>query len=135
MEELENWANVKDMSKVSSNLLGMVTQNDAYWEETLNGKMGKTVTFWITYTKIVGLIQLMQRAVKKNDIALYCVFSIDIHIFHDKPPQLCSLDVLVFQRLWNTSQPNPQKVLTEGGFSVNRTRKSFAGVPVDTALE
>ena len=45
MEELENWANGKDMSKVSSNLLGMVTQNDAYWEETLNGKMGKTVTF------------------------------------------------------------------------------------------
>ena len=99
MEELENWANGKDMSKVSSNLLGMVTQNDAYWEETLNGKMGKTVTFWITYTKIVGLIQLMQRAIKKNDIALYCAFSIDIHIFHDKPPQLCSLDVLVFQRL------------------------------------
>ena len=33
------------------------------------------------------------------------------------------------------SQPDLQKILTEGGFSVNRTGKSFASVPVDMALE
>ena len=34
-----------------------------------------------------------------------------------------------------TSQPYLQKISTEGGFSVNRTGKSFASVPVDMALE
>ena len=34
-----------------------------------------------------------------------------------------------------TIQLDIENVLTEGGFSVNRTGKSFAGVPVDLALE
>ena len=34
-----------------------------------------------------------------------------------------------------TSQPNLQTFFTEGGFSINRTRKSFASVAVDIALE
>ena len=34
-----------------------------------------------------------------------------------------------------TSQPDLQQILTEGGFSVNRTGKSFASVPADKALE
>ena len=47
------------------------------------------------------------------------------------------MDVLEFLRLANleTSQPDLQKISTEGGFSVNRTGKSFASVPVDMALE
>ena len=47
------------------------------------------------------------------------------------------MDVLEFLRLANleTSQPDLQKISTEGGFSVNRTGKSFASVPVDLALE
>ena len=51
--------------------------------------------------------------------------------------QFCSLDALEFLRLANleTSQPDLQKISTEGGFSVNRTGKSFASVPVDLALE
>ena len=43
LQELENWAIVEDISKVSSNLQDMVTKYDSYLEETLNGKMGKTV--------------------------------------------------------------------------------------------
>ena len=44
---------------------------------------------------------------------------------------LYSLDIANLE----TSQSNLQNVLTEGGFSVNRTRQSFASVPVDMALE
>ena len=44
---------------------------------------------------------------------------------------LYSLDLASLE----TSQPNLQKILTEGGFSVNKTIKSFASVPVDMALE
>ena len=44
-QELENWANGKDMSEVLSNLQDMVTKYDSYLEETLNGKMGKTAQF------------------------------------------------------------------------------------------
>ena len=43
LQELENWAIVEDISKVPSNLQDMVTKYDSYLEETLNGKMGKTV--------------------------------------------------------------------------------------------
>ena len=34
-----------------------------------------------------------------------------------------------------TSQPDQQKILTDGGFSVNRTGKPFASVPDDMAFE
>ena len=43
LHELENWAIVEDISKVPSNLQDVVTKYDSYLEETLNGKMGKTV--------------------------------------------------------------------------------------------
>ena len=71
LQELENWGIVKDMSEVTSNFQDMVTKYDSYLEETLNGKIDKTVQFWIPCVKIVGLIQLMQHAIKINDTALY----------------------------------------------------------------
>ena len=60
LQELENWAIVEDMSEVPSNLQDIMAKFDSYLEKTLNGKMGKTVQFWMTYAKTVGLIQLMQ---------------------------------------------------------------------------
>ena len=60
LQKLENGANGESISEVPSNRLDMVTK----YEETLNGKMGKTAQFWTTHTKIVGFIQFMQRAVK-----------------------------------------------------------------------
>ena len=41
------------------------------WKKHLNGKIGKTAQFSMTYVKIVGIIQLMQHAIKINDTALY----------------------------------------------------------------
>ena len=69
LQELENWAIVKDMFEVPSNLQDMVTKYDSYLEETLNGKMGETAQFWMTYAKIVGPIHLMQHAIKIYDTA------------------------------------------------------------------
>ena len=57
LQELENCAIVEDISEVLSNLHYIVTKYDLYLEETSNGKMGKTARFWMTYAKIVGLIQ------------------------------------------------------------------------------
>ena len=44
---------------------------------------------------------------------------------------LYSLDLATLE----TIQLDLENALTEGGFSVNRTGKSFAGVPADAALE
>ena len=71
LQELENWAIAEDMSEVPSNLQDIVAKFESYLEETLNGKLGKTVQFWMTYAKTVGLIQLMQHVIKINDTALY----------------------------------------------------------------
>ena len=127
------------MSEVPSNLQDMMTKYDSYLEETLNGKMGKTAQFWMTYAEIVGLIQLMQCAIKINDIALYSfalfevtsIFFTTNHHDYARWMYLYSLDIANLE----TSQSDLQNILTEGGFSVNRTRKSFASVPVDMALE
>ena len=62
---------MEDMPEVLSNVEDMMRKYDSYLEETLNGKMDNTVEFWMTYAKIVGLIQLMQCAIKINDTALY----------------------------------------------------------------
>ena len=139
LQELENWDIVKDMAEVPSNLQDMVTKYDSYLEETLNGKMGKTAQFWMTYAKIVGLIQLRQCAIKINDIALYSfalfevtsIFFTTNHHDYGRWMSLYSLDIANLE----TSQSDLQNVLTEGGFSVSRTRQSFASVPVDMALE
>ena len=53
---------------------------------------------------------------------------------HQNYAQWMSLYSLDLANL-ETSQPNLQKIFTEGGFSINRTRKSFASGPVDIALE
>ena len=71
LQELENWAIVEDMSEVPGNFQDMVTKYDSYLEETLNGKIAKTALFSMTYVKTVGIIQLMQHAIKINDTALY----------------------------------------------------------------
>ena len=139
LQELENWAIVEDISEVPSNLQYMVTKHDSYLEETLNGKMGKAAQFWMTYAKIVGLIQLMQRAIKINDTALYSfalfevipIFFMTNHHNYARWMSLYSLDLANLE----TSQLDLQKILTEEGFNVNRTGKSFATVPVDMALE
>ena len=45
------------MSEEPSDLQDTAKKYDSYSEETLNGKMGKTAQFWMTYAKIVVLIQ------------------------------------------------------------------------------
>ena len=55
------------MLEVPSNLQDMVTKYALYLEETLIGKIDETTQFWMTYAKVVGLIQLMQRAVEINN--------------------------------------------------------------------
>ena len=139
LQELENWAIVEDISEVTSILQDMVAKYDSYLEEAVNGKMSKTAQFWMTYAKIVGLIQLLQRAIKINDTALYSfvlfevtsIFFMTNHHSYARWMSLYSLDLANLE----TSQLDLQKILTEGGFSVNRTGKSFATVPVDMALE
>ena len=137
LQGLENWAVAEDISEVPSNLQYMVTKYNLYLEETLNGKMGKTEEFWIT--KIVGLIQSMQRAIKINDTALYSFALFEVaYIFfmtnHHNYAHWMSLHSLDQANL-EASQPNLQELSTEGAFSINRTEKSFASVPVDIALE
>ena len=139
LQELENRVIVEDISEVTSNLEDVVTQYDSYLEETLNGKMGKTEQFWMTYAKIVGLIQLLQHAIKINNTVLYSfalfevtsIFFMTNHHSYARWMSLYSLDLANLE----TSQLDLQKILTEEGFNVNRTGKSFATVPVDMALE
>ena len=133
-QELENSAIVKDIFEVHCNLQDMVRKYDSYLEETLNEKMGKTAQFWMTYAKIVGLIQLMQCAIKVNDTALnsFALFEVTSIFFmsnHHSYAGWMSLYSLF------PSQHDLQTISTEGGFSVNKTGKSFAKVPVDMALE
>ena len=94
--------------------------------------------FWMTYAKIVGLIQLLQRAIKINtalySFALFEVTSIFFMTNHHSYARWMSLYSLDLANL-ETSQLDLQKILTEEGFNVNRTGKSFATVPVDMALE
>ena len=137
LQGLENWAVAEDISEVPSNLQYMVTKYNIYLEETLNGKMGKTEQFWMT--KIVGLIQSMQRAIKINDTALYSFALFEVaYIFfmtnHHNYAHWMSLHSLDQANL-EASQPNLQELSTEGAFSINRTERSFASVPVDIALE
>ena len=59
------------MSEVPSNLQDMVTKYGLYLDKTLNGKIFETVKFWMTSAEIVGLILLLQGAVKISFTKLY----------------------------------------------------------------
>ena len=115
------------MSEVPSNLQDMVTKYALYLEETLIGKIDETTQFWMTYAKVVGLIQLMQHAVEINNTALYpfTFFEVTFILFmtnhhnYARWMSLYSLDLANLQ----TSHLSLQKLLTEGDFSVNRIGK------------
>ena len=138
-QELENWANGGDMSEVPSNLRDMVTKYDSSLEETLNGKMSKTVQFCKIYAYIAGLIQLMQHAVRIYGTELYsfALFEVTSIFFMANNCNYARWIFLYSLDLANLEKrlPDFKKVLTERGLSVNRTGKSFAGVPVDMAPE
>ena len=138
-QELENWANGGDMSEVPSNLRDMVTKYDSSLEETLNGKMSKTVQFCKIYAYIAGLIQLMQHAVRIYGTELYsfALFEVTSIFFMANNCNYARWIFLYSLDLANLEKrlPDFKKVLTERGLSVNRTGKSFAGVPVEMAPE
>ena len=96
--------------------------------------MGKTAQFWMTYAKIVVLIQWIKHATKINNrlsiIHYYIHFEVTSIFFlknHHSYVRWMSLYSLDLPNL-EASQPDLQKILTEGDFSLNRTGKSFVGV-------
>ena len=120
--------------KEPSNLQDMATIYDSYLEEALNGRKGKTAQFWMTYAKIVVLIEWMKRAIKINDtlyiMHYYIHFEMRSSFFmtsHHNYVRWMSLYSLDLPNL-EASQPDLQKIVNEGGFSFNRTGKSFASV-------
>ena len=122
------------MSEEPSDLQDTAKKYDSYSEETLNGKMGKTAQFWMTYAKIVVLIQWIKHAIKINNrlsiIHYYIHFEVTSIFFlknHHSYVRWMSLYSLDLPNL-EASQPDLQKIVTEGGFSLNRTGKSFASV-------
>ena len=81
----------------------------------------------------------MQCAVRINDTTLYSfvlfeVTSIFFMTYHLNYACWMSFYSLDFANL-ETSQLDLPRILTEGGFSINRAGKSFSGVSVDVALE
>ena len=120
--------------KEPSNLQDMATIYDSYLEEALNGRKGKTAQFWMTYAKIVVLIEWMKRAIKINDtlyiMHYYIHFEMRSSFFmtsHHNYVRWMSLYSLDLPNL-EASQLDLQKILTEADFSLNRTGKSFVGV-------
>ena len=79
--------------------------------------------------KLLGSFKLIQHVIKINDTALYSfaffevksIFFMTNHRNYACWMPLHSLDLSNLE----TSQPDLQKILTEGGFCVNRTGKSL----------
>ena len=130
------------MSEEPSDLQDTAKKYDSYSEETLNGKMGKTAQFWMTYAKIVVLIQWIKHAIKINNrlsiIHYYIHFEVTSIFFlknHHSYVRWMSLYSLDLPNL-EASQPDLQKILTEGGFQPQQNRKIICWcIPVEMAVE
>ena len=135
--DLNYWANTDEATNQPESINYVATQYAMYMEDTLNGEREKTAQYWMMYVKIVDLIQLLMRATKTNDVELYAYALFEISIFivtnHHNYARWMSLYSLDLANL-KTKNLEVEKLLKNGGFIVNRTRKPFA-VGVNMALE
>ena len=114
-----------------------MTQYEFYASDTLLGLRGKTAQFWMLYASIIEYCHILHHAIKCNDPAVfaYALFLISSHIFCHQSFQLCKIWMVLYA-LWLVNlETDTKKLLQDGAFSINRTGKNFAQVPVDMALE
>ena len=125
--------NVQDIPQKIKQVLD---EYQKFVDEALAGKRGKTAQFWMQYTTIIDLTNVLHRAIKCKDPKLFGyalfkllpIFFMTNHFHYARSMVLYSLEL-------ENLDPEIDKILRSGGFSVNRSGKSFSQVPVDMALE
>ena len=130
MTELTEWSG-KDDKKPSASLLNFVKKYQKYTEKTLTGNHRKTVQFWMSYCKLAELYLIMHRAVKINDTGLYAysLFDLDLAGLFFIVNRLNYARWMTFYALELVNLKSKKLdfyVLSNGGFSIDRTGKKFA---------
>ena len=121
---------------LTENIQSFLSKYDVYVQSTIDGERGKTAQFWMQYTHIVDLSNILHRAIKTNDPELFgcALFEMSSIFFPTNHSNYARWMVLYSLELVNLN-PHIKEMLKSGCFSVNRTGKSFANVAVDMALE
>ena len=138
MSDLKNIAkqgpvNVQDIPQKIKQVLD---EYEKFVDETLDRKRGKTAQFWMQYTTFIDLTNVLHRAIKCKGPKLfgYALFKLLPIFFMTNHFNYARWMVLYSLELENLD-PEIDKILRSGGFSVNRSGKPFSQVPFDMALE
>ena len=138
MSDLKNIAiqgpvNVQDIPQKIKQVLD---EYEKFVDETLAGKRGKTAHFWMQYTTIINPTNVLHRAIKCKDPKLFrCALFKLLPIFFMTNHFNYARWIVLYSLELENLDPEIDKILRNGGFSVNRSCKPFSQVPVDMALE
>ena len=137
-KELKAWNQMKN-DKPPGLLTNIVQKFENFKAETRAGKHGKTAQFWMTYCKIVELYLILHRAVKISNVDMYGfalfelagIFFMTNHMNYARWMTFYALELVHLKY----ERPDLQKVLENGGFSINRSGKTLARTGIDMTLE
>lgn len=112
---------------------------DAYKQDTLNGKHGKTSQFVSMYVSLIELLQLFEYAIRSSDLNMY------VYVAYKMCPLFFSFNHQNYARwltrnvddLINIRDTHPELLeeFQNGALSIRRTTKDFCRSPVDLTLE
>jgi hypothetical protein len=128
-----------DEIEKTNDYISFMESYETFCRDTEAGKHGANAQFWMNYINMVDIYMLFSRAVRTNDVELFCFMlgqMIDIFFAANKP-NYSRYMCLYYLRLLNMdiTHPGIRQQLEQGGLSVRLATNSFARQPVDQALE
>lgn len=124
----------------SPELIGKVLKSyKEYWQDTMNGKHGKTAQFYLQCCEFINLFLRFSRSIRSNNLELYLdsIYEMSDLFFSFNQPSYARWAVKYLSNLVNLKiQDSPLvEEFRRGAFGIRRTKASLARSPVDLTLE
>ena len=137
---LQRFSNQSKWKEVETQLVqDLLKSYEDYTEETRRGVQGKTAQFWMMYLDYIQHYQLLDRAVRTNDVELFiyaltpiiALFFVTSRVNYSRWMTKYQLNLLNVDE----THPGLGELLENGAFTVRRSGNHFSRCPVDLALE
>lgn len=138
--DIENIAISKEKIELSSELENLFEHYEAYYEETLTGKHGKTAQFYLIYIQLIKYYFIFSRSIREGDyyLYMYIIPKLTNIFFALNQPNYARWLVKYHENLMKISSTHPgliPTVVQNGCFAIKRTSTAFSRSPVDLTLE
>ena len=132
--------NFKDGCKVYSKELEEVFSGFyKFFQDTKEGKLGKTVQFWTSYINFIHLYHHFTRSIRMGDLEVFisCPPKLTNIFFALNHPSYARWLVKHYDSVLKLNETHPEvyREFKQGWFAIRRTEKLFSSTAIDLTLE